>query len=205
MDGAKDPGRRPLRLVVVDDHEMVLEGLKALFARFPVRVRMVGQALEAATARTLTMTLNPDVVVSDVRLRDSASGLDLCRQLVEAQRYTKVVLLNMEIALYRIAQEALQNVVKHAHATTARLRFRCAADQVVLEVTADGRGFDQAAAVPVDELGEGGYGISGMTERAELIGGHLAVDSKPGRGTTVSVRVPLTPLGETARGDHQQP
>lgn len=84
----------PIRLVVVDDHEMVLEGLKALLARFHGRVRMVGQAVSAETAESLVASLDPDVVVADVRLRGSASGLDLCRRLVEADPSRKVVLLS---------------------------------------------------------------------------------------------------------------
>lgn len=85
---------QPLRLVVVDDHEMVLEGLKALLARFQGRVRLVGQALSAAEAESLVAALDPDVVVADVRLRGSVSGLDLCRRLVEADPTRRVVLLS---------------------------------------------------------------------------------------------------------------
>ena len=59
----------PIRLVVVDDHEMVLEGLKALLARFHGRVRMVGQAVTAERAESLVASLDPDVVMTDVRLR----------------------------------------------------------------------------------------------------------------------------------------
>jgi DNA-binding NarL/FixJ family response regulator len=84
---------RPLRLVVVDDHEMVLEGLKALLARFHGRVRMVGEAVSAEDAESLVASLDPDIVVTDVRLRGS-SGLDLCRRLVEADPARKVVLLS---------------------------------------------------------------------------------------------------------------
>ncbi|WP_345432679.1 response regulator transcription factor [Actinoallomurus vinaceus] len=84
----------PLRIVVIDDHEMVLEGLKALLARFHGRVRIVGQAVSADRAESLVAALDPDVVVSDVRLRGSVSGLDLCRRLVEADPARRVVLLS---------------------------------------------------------------------------------------------------------------
>lgn len=84
----------PIRLVVVDDHEMVLEGLKALLARFHGRVRMVGQAISADSAEVVVASLDPDIVVADVRLRGSASGLDLCRRLIEADPTRKVVLLS---------------------------------------------------------------------------------------------------------------
>jgi DNA-binding NarL/FixJ family response regulator len=77
----------------VDDHEMVIEGLKALLARFLGRVRVVGQAVDADEAQRLVKTLNPDIVLSDVRLRHS-SGLDLCRELVEGDPTRRVVLLS---------------------------------------------------------------------------------------------------------------
>ncbi|WP_027944410.1 response regulator transcription factor [Amycolatopsis taiwanensis] len=85
---------QPLRVVVVDDHAMVLEGLKAVLGRFRGRVRIVGQALDATEAQALVTTLDPDVVVADVRLRGSMSGLDLCRRLIEADPGRKVVLLS---------------------------------------------------------------------------------------------------------------
>lgn len=84
----------PLRLVLVDDHEMVLEGLKALLARFRGRVRVVGQAVSAADAEPVVAGLDPDVVLSDVRLRGPESGLDLCRRLVEKSPGRRVVLLS---------------------------------------------------------------------------------------------------------------
>ncbi len=87
-----------------------------------------------------------------------------------------------EVALYRIAQEALQNVVKHAAASRVRLRFTVGADGARLEVGDNGRGFDPAEARP-------GYGLHSMAERAELVGGTLTIRSRPGAGTTVTVTV----------------
>jgi len=81
----------PLRVVLVDDHEMVLQGLSAMLARFRGRVRVVGTAMDAGTAAQLARTLWPDIVLCDVRLR-GASGLDLAHQL--AGEETKVVLLS---------------------------------------------------------------------------------------------------------------
>ncbi|MCL2586022.1 MAG: ATP-binding protein [Streptosporangiales bacterium] len=93
------------------------------------------------------------------------------------------------IALYRIAQEALQNVVKHAHATLAEVELRCDDSRVVLRVTDDGRGFD----VTARPGGDSSYGLHSMSERAELIGGQLTVTSRPGIGTVVSASVPVRP------------
>jgi DNA-binding NarL/FixJ family response regulator len=85
---------RPVRVVLVDDHEMVLEGLKAMLARFTGRVRVVGQAGTAAEAQSVVSALNPDVVLCDIRLRES-SGLDLCRRLTEQDPARRVLLLSV--------------------------------------------------------------------------------------------------------------
>ncbi len=85
---------RPVRVVLVDDHEMVLEGLKAMLARFAGRVRVVGQAASAEEAQPVVTALSPDVVLCDVRLRGS-SGLDLCRRLTEANPGCRVLLLSV--------------------------------------------------------------------------------------------------------------
>jgi DNA-binding NarL/FixJ family response regulator len=85
---------RPVRVVLVDDHEMVLEGLKAMLARFTGRVRVVGQAGTAAEAQSIVSALNPDVVLCDIRLRES-SGLDLCRRLTEQDPSRRVLLLSV--------------------------------------------------------------------------------------------------------------
>jgi DNA-binding NarL/FixJ family response regulator len=85
---------RSVRVVLVDDHEMVLEGLKAMLARFTGRVRGVGQATSAEEAQPVVAALAPDVVLCDVRLRGS-SGLDLCRRLTEEIPDCRVVLLSV--------------------------------------------------------------------------------------------------------------
>ncbi|MGH3928715.1 MAG: sensor histidine kinase, partial [Pseudonocardiaceae bacterium] len=93
-----------------------------------------------------------------------------------------------ETAVYRIAQEALQNVMKHACAQHVHLRLSATAEAVLLEVSDDGSGFDPAA--ESEHAGPGGYGLPGMQQRAELLGGQLTTESTPGRGTTVRLRVP---------------
>jgi DNA-binding NarL/FixJ family response regulator len=85
---------RPLRVVLVDDHEMVLQGLKAMLGRFLGRVRVVGEAPDAEAAEKVVAALDPDIVLCDIRLRGS-SGLDLCRRLVEKEPDRRVVLLSV--------------------------------------------------------------------------------------------------------------
>ncbi|OBI05655.1 ATPase [Mycolicibacter nonchromogenicus] len=99
---------------------------------------------------------------------------------------------HIELALYRIAQEGLQNVVKHAAATTVRLRFAITADPDTarLEIVDDGVGFDTFEhPVGGDEMG--GYGVLSMAERAELVGGRLNIRSRPGAGTAVTATIPI--------------
>ena len=69
-----------MRLVLVDDHEMVIEGLKAMLAAFGDRVEVVGQAVGAERAVSVVDELDPDIVLCDVRMQGS-SGLDLCADL----------------------------------------------------------------------------------------------------------------------------
>jgi two-component system NarL family sensor kinase len=97
---------------------------------------------------------------------------------------------HVEIALYRIAQECLQNVAKHARASSATLRFDVQTGAARLEVTDDGVGFDMSVAGESDPEEARGYGLQSMAERAELVGGRLQIRSRPGAGTTVTVTVP---------------
>ncbi len=97
-------------------------------------------------------------------------------------------------ALYRICQEALHNVAQHAHATRASIRLNQTPTEVYLDVEDDGRGF----AMPehtVDLVRQKHYGLAGMIERAEAFGGSLRIDTQPGRGVRLRVRVPVAQDG----------
>jgi signal transduction histidine kinase len=94
----------------------------------------------------------------------------------------------MEQHLLRIAQEAVANVVKHAGASTVSINLHTEGRQLNLRVKDNGRGFEPAGAFAA--LG-GHFGLLGMRERAERLGGELLLQSHPGEGTEVEVRVPL--------------
>jgi two-component system NarL family sensor kinase len=96
--------------------------------------------------------------------------------------------LRVEAELFRIAQEALANVRKHARAKEVEVSLRASPSGVRLSIRDDGHGFK---AYSVNSEG-GGYGLQGMKERARLLGGSLRILSRPGRGTTVSVTAPLS-------------
>ncbi|MEX2194538.1 MAG: sensor histidine kinase [Thermoleophilaceae bacterium] len=95
-----------------------------------------------------------------------------------------------ELVVYRVAQESLTNVVRHAKAASATVSLGLEGEDVVLRVRDDGRGLP-------DELPKGTAGIGGMRERALLVGGALAISSEPGRGTEVVLEVPAA-AGEGA-------
>ena len=99
---------------------------------------------------------------------------------------------DVELALYRIAQEALNNVVRHAKASQAELSVIFGDREICLEVNDDGVGF-QMPNSPTDFAPSGHFGLVGIRERAELIGARLAVRSEGGRGTRLSVRLPGLP------------
>jgi len=97
-----------------------------------------------------------------------------------------------ENTLYRLVQEALNNVAKHAGASRAEALVEWSDDIVEVTIRDDGCGFDPATA-------NGGFGLTGMRERVMLAGGELEIDAGPGRGTIVSATIPLRPPGSSQR------
>jgi signal transduction histidine kinase len=93
--------------------------------------------------------------------------------------------LDAKVALYRIAQESLNNIIKHARAQKVDLRMRCDQTGVSLEVRDDGVGFDPGASFP------GHLGLRSMRERVTRVGGTLEFDSTPGRGSCVRARIAI--------------
>jgi signal transduction histidine kinase len=99
----------------------------------------------------------------------------------------------LESTIYRVVQEALTNVSRHAEATSAVVSITERDGVVTVSVTDDGKGPPEAARLgPRGDGLEGGFGMSGMRERAELVGGELEMLPAPGRGTTIRLTVPLS-------------
>ncbi|MBO8128026.1 MAG: sensor histidine kinase [Peptococcaceae bacterium] len=96
----------------------------------------------------------------------------------------------IEVALFRIVQEALNNVQKHAKAKQVAVKVEVLPERVNVFIKDNGRGFD-VDRVMGDKDGKG-YGLVGMKERVELLRGNLKIRSKPGQGTTIVIMVPLT-------------
>ncbi|MEO7275568.1 MAG: ATP-binding protein [Vicinamibacterales bacterium] len=93
-----------------------------------------------------------------------------------------------EITIYRIIQESLNNVIKHSRARTATVAVRCLEHHVEIDIRDDGEGF--APRSPEVALADrGGFGLKGLAERVQMLGGTHTIDSSPGRGTSIHVRL----------------
>ncbi|HXG75059.1 MAG TPA: GAF domain-containing sensor histidine kinase [Gaiellaceae bacterium] len=172
-------------------------------------LRSLEQALEGEESRTAVASLRELVVTTlqDVRrlaveLRPAALddfGLaPALERLAERHRQDDALAIDLELqlagerlpseietTLYRVVQEALTNIAKHAGAERVSILVRRTESTVAAVIEDDGRGFEPAAVGP-DSLG-----LAGMRERAALVGGRFRVESEPGRGTTIAVEVPL--------------
>ncbi len=122
--------------------------------------------------------------VHDVDVSLKTSGLPAVR-LPEA----------VEVTVYRIVQESLNNTVKHAEARTAQVSISRVADELEVSIQDDGHGFAAQSAQKL--MADGHLGVAGMHERAALLGGSLMVQSKPGAGTLVRARLPLSSEAST--------
>lgn len=112
-----------------------------------------------------------------------ALDIDLAIMGLDGKRLSPEI----ETALYRITQEGLTNIIRHAEARTASIFIECSEDKVLLVIEDDGKGFDVTNAYHQD----GHLGLYGIQERAELLSGSLEIESEPGRGTSLFIEIPL--------------
>ncbi len=121
-------------------------------------------------------------------LKEKDTGFELALDLKDNEvRLTEFACL----ALYRIYQEAITNVLRHSHASEAWVRLDYEGDDLLLEIGDNGRGFDFEGSI--GRLAENGhYGLAGIKERADAIGGSLEVTSAPGQGTVILVHSPIS-------------
>jgi two-component system sensor histidine kinase UhpB len=154
--------------------------------------RLVGETLDGV--RRLAVHLGPGVL-EDLGLRAAIEWLVDRVRLEAGLRVDLTLEGNCEdvfsevgVAVFRVAQEALTNVVRHAQAKSVSVRLISHADMLELEIQDDGRGFalEEARSRPGSSIG-----LFGMSERIALVDGHIEIDSKPGRGTTVRATVPI--------------
>jgi signal transduction histidine kinase len=153
-----------------------IESLRGLISELrPAALDELGlrPAIESLVDRTMTL-----------------QGLDVSARL-ELDHGAEPLPPELESTVYRLVQEALTNVGKHARADRVELEVLRAADGVTLVVRDDGEGFDPGAPTA-------GFGLAGIRERVELAHGTLEVDAAPGRGTTLRARIPV-PVGAARR------
>jgi signal transduction histidine kinase len=121
-----------------------------------------------------------------IRTASNSSGITFTKELANVDdAFSEDVRINF----YRIVQEGLSNILKHSHATEASVRIVSHAQQVILNMQDNGQGFTPSSRLP--EKPQGGFGLTGMAERASLLGGTFKVRSIPGNGTVMTVEIPL--------------
>jgi signal transduction histidine kinase len=173
------------------------------------RLEEIGRTARSslADARRVVWALRPEALVEqtladalDGLVRDfgSETGLDATSSVSGA---TRAVGVEAEATLFRVAQEALANVRKHARASRVALTLTYLDDALLLDVRDDGVGFESELA---DRDGDwwqaGGFGLSGMRERLEQRGGTLTIESRPGGGTTIAAVLPDVAAGPAEDG-----
>jgi signal transduction histidine kinase len=103
---------------------------------------------------------------------------------------------DIETGIYRIIQEALTNVARHAHIESVSIHFWEIGGYLLLYVTDTGRGFDPK------QIGYSSSGLAGMRERVLALNGEIVIDSQPGHGTQISVSIPIPSCEESPQNDH---
>lgn len=169
----------PLRLVMVDDHQMVLHGLDAMLSHFSDEVRIVGSATSAAEALALVAEQSPDVVLCDVRI-GKESGLDLCRDITTQHPATKVVLLTVyddEHYLYQALRVGASGyILKRIDGQELVMHLRRVREgETVVDLALAGRVALSAARLSAGEFWSGAH--LGLTQRESevlelLVAGH---------------------------------
>ncbi len=142
-----------------------------------------------AEMRALIFELRPDSLATEGLVAALSRQVDLVSAryglAIDAALGEEPALpLNVKEALYRISQEAMNNIARHAHAQHVALRLAAAPGGVTLEISDDGQGFDPLA------MYAGHMGLHSMRERAERLKGTCLVESSPGQGSTVRVHIP---------------
>ena len=176
----------------------LVEGAGAQPGRETIRERVV-RTLDATVTvvQRISSELRPSVlddlglvaaIESEAQLFEERTGIE-CELSLQAQTEIDTA---RATAIYRIVQEALTNVARHSNATRVELRLRHRPDELLLEVRDDGRG------ITAGELGDPlSFGLIGIRERAGLIGATARFEGVAGRGTIVSVLIPLSPAAAT--------
>ena len=154
-------------------------------------LKQARQTLEEARRSVLDLRAAPlegRTLAQAVTALTAATGADDPHVTTEITGAAQPLPVRIEVGIYRIIQEALANIRRHAHARNATIRLEITPDALTAMVSDDGRGFNPERGL------HGHYGLLGIRERARLLGGEAQVRSARGRGARIEVRIPLTPL-----------
>ncbi|HIJ89501.1 MAG: PAS domain S-box protein [Desulfobulbaceae bacterium] len=161
------------------------------FTQVVAFIDKIGAAIRGATNR-----LRPDLLDTlgfvpalEWGLHDFAGRLPTIQTSMEISGAPRKILPEYEIALYRVVQEGLTNIGKHARAKNVAVRLIFSYPSLIVTVTDDGLGFDPACLSDLPSGAHGGIGLRGMHERMLAIGGTLSIRSRPGEGTTIRAEV----------------
>jgi two-component system sensor histidine kinase UhpB len=169
------------KLVKEQSGKKSLQELEGLAEQIVENLRLIIRALRPIYLEDLGLATALEMLASETKTLQ----VDFYRTGQE-KRFER----DIELALYRIAQEALSNIVRHAKASRATLNINFNEHEISLEISDDGIGFVMPKS-PTDFATSGHFGLLGMRERSELIAGRLEVKSEAGVGTQVSVLLPV--------------
>lgn len=146
-------------------------------------VRRLSQDLRPAALDNLGLVSALEWLASDVAKH---SGIETNFKVIGLERKFAT---EVDLVIFRIAEEALRNVWKHAQAKSAQVTLSFAEGKTNLTISDDGKGFSPPQVNTLPGLGK--LGLAGMQERARFLGGHLSVKSEPGKGTTIAAELPI--------------
>ena len=207
MTSSEERQRAQIAREIHDDIGSSLTGMKIDLLRLKQLTMAIPEAQEklaafnrlldstAAASVRIAKALRPSILddgivpAIDWQLREFSKRMDIDTEFAEPEHEPELT-QDQSIALFRVVQEALNNVAKHAHAKHVDVVLFSHGEELTLEIRDDGRG------LPLDPAGErverrGAFGITGMRERITSLGGWMDVTGAPGEGTTVMVGIPM--------------
>jgi len=171
------------RKIDVSNEEVagLLNGVRDKLNHISVSTKKISSALHPSMLEDLGLVPTLQWFIDEFVRRD---GINVN---FEAVGFDERLPAQMEVVLYRVAQEALTNIIKHADAGEVNIKLTKGYPDVILLIEDDGRGFDVSEAM----MKRGGLGLAGMRERVDGLGGTLKIKSSPGKGTRIRVTFPM--------------
>lgn len=191
-----------------------LQAIMEMTEMSDIKDTKIREGLKKTHALAVQASLEINKLINDLRptLLDTLGLLPAIRRYVETWLQPVGISASMqarggerlpseiEVALFRITQEAINNILKHSEAKNVFIGLECDAQRCVLRIEDDGKGFDVQEITRVEKTGRG-VGLFSMKERVTLVGGTCSVQSQPGRGTKIIAEVPL--IGSTSDAENK--